>query len=134
MADGNLPPTFAPSIGTTAKRTGRPAKRLFDCGKYGRLSAPQIARIAGISGTAVNLRIANGWTGAKLCQPRGERPGQQKGAARSTQLAALRLALAFPHKIPTKTEICRVVPMTPNAAERWLRAFRQVWQERGGEE
>lgn len=129
MADGSA---FAPSLGTTSKRTGRPAGRLYDCGKFGRLSAPQIAHIAGISDTAARLRIANGWTGEKLCQPRGERPGAQKGVARSTQLAALRVAMAFPHRIPTVAELCRVQPMSPGSAERWLRAFRQVRAERGG--
>src|SRR5690606_10877108 len=42
----------------------------FDCGRHGRLTVVQIARIAGTSRTAIYQRIRAGRTGEALCEPR----------------------------------------------------------------
>ena len=128
MADGNLPHTFAPSLGTITRAIGRPPKALYDCGKHGQLSAAQIARVAGIDREAVVRRIASGVTGVALCAPRKQyprRPCRHK-------VAALRIAFASQDRTPTLDEIKALSGYSEREAGMWLRAIEAV--KRGGEE
>ena len=116
-------PATSPAAPVAASRRGRKALAL-DCGKYGKLTRQQIADMAGISLDGVRKRLELGWSGEHLCITRAEkrRVGRhRKGGSRPTMVTAMRLALAFPSRMPTAEEIREVQPMEYRAAIR-LRA------------
>lgn len=73
----------------------RPAK-LHDCGAAGMLSAPEIAARAGISYSAVRLRVASGVTGDALVAPptprRSRRTGRRHDCGSAGMLTAREIA------------------------------------------
>lgn len=107
-----------------AKRWGA----VYDCGKHGHLTAAQIAKLAGVTGTTVRYRIAQGWRGDKLCTPYRSATRRKSDAPcrMPTVAIAVKLARAFPNKVPTTREIIAAHPMSRTAASRWRQAFRDV--------
>ena len=125
-------PPPAPPVTASAprarKRTGC-APELYDCGRHGKLSVTAIAKLAGITGPGVRARIRRGETGAKLCrhQTQARREGWRiRGCSSWTMVTACRLALAFPHTLPTTREIMAIRPMSRGAATQWRSAMRDA--------
>lgn len=107
-----------------APRAPRDRSRKFDCGRYGKLSAKEIARIAGMSREGVWQRVQSGIVGAELCAPKHERlRGVKEKCARPTVMVAMKLARAYPDKTPTLAQIQKVHPMTARNAMRWRQAL-----------
>ena len=106
-------------------RGNKPA-RLYDCGKYGRLSRAQIAVVAGISTTAVAQRIRSGYTGERLCLPAKAGFSKRGVVCRSTMLVAAKIARQFPDRVPTLKEIMRVHPMAEATARNWQTVFHRL--------
>ncbi len=118
-----LAPILVPKLPPRSKGGRKP--KLHSCGKYGRLSARQIATIAGITDKAVHIRIAAGWKGEQLCQPVGDRPNHKKSTiCQPTMLMAVKIARRFRDRVPTVKELQAMHPMSLNAAIRWRRALR----------
>lgn len=120
------------ALGIPPKRAGRMgrAPERFDCGKHGRLSRPEIARIAGISYRAVVVRQEAGWTGEQLCMPIGIRPNQKIGEIRyPTMLHAARLAHHFRDHVPSVKELRAFRPMSAQAAQKWRLALMKAQAE-----
>lgn len=101
------------------------AKR-YDCGRFGQLTAAEIARIAGTSPAAIYARIRKGATGAGLCEQRWARQSQirKKSPPRRDMLVcAFRIAHEYPDRLPTIAEIRRIRPMSVNNAGVWRQAI-----------
>lgn len=105
----------------------RPLRRkLFDCGGE-MLTVSQIMRRTGLSDGAVRSRISRGLKGAELLR----RERKDAAAPRSsTMVLALRIADAFPDRLPTTKEIRKLYPMTPQTAERWLASVKAARERR----
>jgi hypothetical protein len=118
------------SILTTPKPVDRGGRRgrLHDCGRYGQLTVGQIAKRAGVTVEAVRFRINSGWTGDALCLKyrveHQRKPGSE--CRHPTMATAVRLARAFPDRVPTTKEIIAVRPMSRVSASRWRQAFRDA--------
>lgn len=121
--------TLTPTI-TSPKRKnnrGRKPERLYDCGKYGRLSRSQIATVAGISTKAVAVRLNGGWKGESLCAPKRSGCNRKRGVVcRSTMLVAAKIARRFPDRVPTTKEILEVHPMAESTARNWQTVFHRL--------
>jgi hypothetical protein len=110
------------------KRTGR----TFFCGaKLGHLTARQIATIAGISREGVWQRVKSGMKGPELCAPRYEsaRKAKEK-CSRPVMAIAMKLARAFPDKVPSVREIRKEHPMGARNAMRWRQAMNDANERR----
>ena len=105
---------------------GRKPERLYDCGKYGRLSRSQIATVAGISTVAVRQRIRAGYKGERLCLPARGGFAKRGVVCRSTMLTAAKIARQFPDRAPTWREIMRVHPMADSTARMWETVFHRL--------
>lgn len=116
---------------TTPKPLDRGGRRgqLHDCGKYGKLSVGQIARIAGVTTEAIRHRVNTGVKGAALCAPYKTNYRRTASCRNPSLIIAVKLATAFPHRAPTTEEIRKVHPMSRTAATRWRSAFRDVMDE-----
>ena len=128
----NLQP-LAPTIGAqpVRKRTGRPPV-LINCGRYGRLSVPQIAVVAGVTDAAIRARLRYGWKGGQLCQAVGARPNAKRGEIRvPTMLIAVQLAQRFRDRAPSAEEIRKFRPMSLSAASRWRQVIRAALEANG---
>lgn len=98
----------------------------FDCGRHGRLTVVQIARIAGTSRTAIYQRIRAGRTGEALCEPRWARQSEIRRASpprRHVLAAAFQLAAMYPDRLPSVAEIQRFRPMSRQNAQVWRQAI-----------
>lgn len=118
---------FGTAILTTPKKRcgGRKPKR-HDCGAHGMLTVTEIMRLAGISKTCVNLRLKWGWEKERLVVPGHSTRGdisKYRRPANGIMLAAIKLAKAFPDKLPTVEEIQSVRPMGRHCAVRWRKAL-----------
>ena len=105
---------------------GRKPERKYDCGKYGRLSRSQIAKVAGISNTAVRQRINSGYTGERLCLPAKAGFAKRGVVCRSTMLVAAKLARQFPSGVPTIKQIIAAHPMAESTARNWQTVFHRL--------
>lgn len=124
-----LAPTLRIAAPVPNRRGGRPAHR-HDCGRHGKLTLKQIARIAGVTPEAIRGRIGMGWKGELLCSPVGPRPNHRRGEIRlPTMLTAARIALHFRGQCPTVAQIRAAHPMTKKAAERWRLVFMKAMEE-----
>lgn len=113
--------------------------KTHDCGKYGRLTAPRIAEVAGVHHNTVLDRIRRGWTGEKLAAPAGKlgykpRPrrnggNDSKGPRRPSLVLALRLASEYCNTVPSVKEIQRLRPMSAAAAGRWRIAWAEALED-----
>ena len=114
--------TFGVATITTPKASARGRK--FNCGKYGELTAKQISQLAGISKEAVWQRVRAGYNGAALVAPKHESLRKAKAPCRRpTVLVAMKLARAFPDRVPSIREIRKVHPMCERNAMRWRQAM-----------
>lgn len=105
-------------------------EKLYDVGGGERLSIKQIAERTGLATHTIRSRLARGWRGAELLVPNQER--RRGGIARTpTQITALKLALAYPDRLPTTAEIRRLAPMSHTSAMRWRNAMRQAREHLG---
>lgn len=96
--------------------------KLIDCGSE-RLPVKEIARRTGVSEATVYNRIARGMRGKELLMRKTDR--RAHGGPRSpTVVLAVKLADAFPDRLPTTAEIRKLHPMVPQTAERWRNALR----------
>lgn len=112
---------------TIASPVVRDRGRRFDCGRFGKLTANEIARIVGMSREGAWQRIRSGIVGAELCAPKHEGLRQVKApCSRPTILVAMKLARAYPDKQPTLAQIKRVHPMTDRNAMRWRQALAET--------
>lgn len=119
--------TFGLATLTTPKPKKKKLGRRFDCGSYGKLRAPEIARITGMSREGVWQRVRHGVKGEALCAPKHEASRQAKEkCSKPVVLIAVKLARAFPHKVPTLKEIQAAHPMCERNAMRWRQAFTDV--------
>lgn len=92
------------------------------------LTTREIAEIIGGTPHNVRARISKGWKGSHLLIPLFER--RRLGVARTTtQVIALKLAHAFPHKIPSVAQIQAVHPMDKTTARYWRNAIKQAQEE-----
>ena len=118
------------SILTTPKPVDRGGRRgtRHDCGKHGKLTVGQIAKVAGVSVYAVRFRVNAGWKGEELCAPyrSHDKRKSDSGCRNPAVLTAVRLALAFPNRAPTTKEIMSIRPMSRGSASRWRQAFRDA--------
>jgi len=111
-------------------RAPRDRGRRFDCGRYGKLSAKQIAQMTGLTREGVWQRVKAGFKDEDLCMPRHE--GQRKPrevCRRPVVVVAMKLARAFPDRVPTLAEIQKVHPMHSRNAMRWRQALAQTMKE-----
>ena len=116
------------------RRGGASPEKLYDCGRHGQLSAGQIARMAGISDTAVYKRIDAGWAGEDLCAPRwAKQPDLREEGPLPPQrhilVAAFYFAARFPDREPTPEEIQEYRPMSLANAQLWRRAIAHARRE-----
>ena len=94
--------------------------KLYDCGNGQKLTVKQIMQRTGLGEASVRSRISRGVTGRDLL--RKER--RDAAAPRSsTMVLAIRIADAYPDRLPTTKEIRALHPMSVGAAERWRRAL-----------
>jgi len=101
--------------------------RKYDCGKHGKLTVSQIARLAGTTNKAIYQRIKRGFVCERLCELKYEgRRKIRRPCSNPTILIAVRLANAFPDRVPTTKEIVEVHPMCERNAMRWRQAFAEV--------
>jgi hypothetical protein len=118
------------NFGTPTLTTPRAAVRTgrrFDCGRYGKLTAKEIARLAGMTREGVWQRVRHGVKGADLCAPKHESKRHAKEKCSKPVVSiAVKLARAFPHKVPTLREIQQAHPMCERNAMRWRQAFADV--------
>lgn len=92
------------------------------------LTTREIAKIIGGTPHNVRARISKGWKGEHLLVPLFER--RRLGVARTTtQVIALKLAHAYPHKIPTVKQIQQVHPMSNATARYWRNAIKLAQEE-----
>lgn len=92
------------------------------------MTTRQIASKVGCEPRVIRARINKGWTGAELLSPLNSR--RRIGIPRTqTQIIALKLALAFPKKIPTAAQIIAVHPMSYTAALYWRNALKQAIED-----
>lgn len=106
-------------------RNPRANQVTHDCGKVaGRLTAKQIAAMTGLSREGVWKRIEAGVTGRRLLEPKYEGARKVKEPCRRPVMSvAMKLARAFPGRLPTTTEIRKVHPMGVRNALRWRQAM-----------
>ena len=124
-----MQPTFHLSTARGARQRPGRSPKLINCGKFGRLSIPQIAVVAGVTDPAIRQRIRRGWNGEQLCEPIGERPNAKRGEIRvPTMLTAVQLARQFRDRVPTVQEIRKAKPMSREAAVRWRQAIRTAFE------
>lgn len=98
--------------------------RKFDCGRFGQLSANEIAKITGMSREGVWQRVRSGVTGAALCAPKHDGLRKvQKPCKRPVVMVAMKLARAFPDRVPSLDAIRKVHPMCARNAMRWRQAI-----------
>jgi hypothetical protein len=98
--------------------------RTFDCGSYGKLTAKEIAALTGMSREGVWQRVRHGVKGDALCAPKHDSKRQAKEkCSKPVVLIAVKLARAFPHKVPSLKEIQAAHPMCERNAMRWRQAF-----------
>lgn len=117
------------SLGTPATRTFTAAPT-YDCGRLGKLTVSQIAKLSGVSPQGVRLRLRRGITGEALALPRWQ---SRKGATNKTSLVtAFRLARAFPDVLPSVAEIRKAVPMQPSKAYQRRAIMRQAMEALDG--
>ena len=110
-----------------SRRPNSQAKR-YDVGGGELLTTREIARIIGGSQHNVRQRIRQGWKGAALVLPLGER--RRIGAPRvNTQVIAFKLAQKFGRRIPTVAEIEAAHPMDETTATYWRNAIIRAWEE-----
>jgi hypothetical protein len=115
---------FGTATLVTPKAKKKRHGRTFDCGKFGKLRAPEIAKITGMSREGVWQRVRHGVKGEALCAPKHEskRHAKEK-CSKPVVRIAVKLARAFPHKVPTLKEIQAAHPMCERNAMRWRQAF-----------
>ena len=104
--------------------------RLHDCGPHGRLTAKQIAALAGISRGMVSIRISSGLRGEALVAPakRGVRlPGDYTVSVGTIGHigihVAVRLAVSHRDRAPTIAHLRDQYGMSRATAYRWRAAF-----------
>ncbi len=115
--------------GVTGDELLRPKRlKFFDVGNGEKLTVSQIMQRTGLSEASVRSRISRGYTGKRLLQK-----GRKDMAAprSSTMILAVRLADAFPDRLPTTKEIRKLYPMCAQTAERWLAAMRAAREHEG---
>lgn len=111
-------------VATIVGRVARDRGRKFDCGKFGKLTANEIARITGMSREGVWQRVRSGIVGAELCAPKHDGLRKVKTpCSRPTIMVAMKLARAYPNSTPTLAQIKKVHPMTDRNAMRWRQAL-----------
>lgn len=110
----------------------KPKGKEYDCGSHGMLTVADMSRKSGVSKEAIRLRMKNGWRGADLLMPAHEmkRNIVRKAPRKHVVLAAVKIARAFPHGIPTVKQIMKVHPMGERNALRWRQAFFQCEADR----
>lgn len=120
-----ITPSLAASLGTPQIKRGR--VKLYDCGKHGKLTARQIADRAGISVFTVYDRVRRKWPPADLAEPAHALQRQKADIPRMPcVITAVRIARAFPNRVPSVREIRAVAPMCVVAARRWQRALEEI--------
>ena len=116
---------------TLKPRAPRDRGRRFDCGRYGKLSAKQIAQMTGMSREGVWQRVNAGFKGEDLCQPKHQSLRKAKETCkRPVVVVAVKLARAFPDRVPTLEEIRKVHAMGDRNAMRWRQALAETIGER----
>lgn len=115
------------SFGVATIATPRARKshaKKFNCGAHGRLTAAQIARIAGITESRVHQRVRIGWKGEELCLAKHDslRVVRER-CSKPVVRIAMKLARAFPDGTPTLAQIRKVHPMCERNAMRWRQAL-----------
>lgn len=117
-------------VATLKPRAPRDRSRRFDCGRFGTLSTKQIAHLTGLTREGVWQRVRAGFTGEDLCLPRHEHARRPREACRRPVLmVAMKLARAFPDRLPSLAEIQQVHPMHARNAMRWRQALAQTMKE-----
>lgn len=108
----------------TTPRARKSRAKKFDCGAHGRLTAAQIARIAGITDSRVWARVRIGWKGEDLCRAKHDSLLVAKErCSQPVVRIAMKLARAFPDGTPTLAQIRKVHPMCERNAMRWRQAL-----------
>jgi hypothetical protein len=99
------------------------AKR-YDCGRYGRLTAKEIATASGLTIHGVFNRIYAGFEGDELVSARHDslRVTRER-CTKPTMSLAMKLAKKFQAGIPTVAEIRKAHPMCKRNAQRWRQAM-----------
>ena len=98
--------------------------RKFDCGKFGKMTAQEIARLTGMSREGVWQRVKAGIHGAELCAPKHDGLRKTKTrCSRPTIMVAMKLLRAFPANPPSVAQIKKIHPMTDRNAMRWRQAL-----------
>lgn len=101
-----------------------PNAKLYDCGKYGMLTARQIAVMAGITQNAVARRHQSGVRGAALCGPKNQAQKGVRAKCSNTVIGiAVKLVKAFPDRTPSVRQILDAHPMCKRNAQRWRQAL-----------
>ena len=112
----------------TTPRGRKSHARKWDCGKYGHLTAKEIASVAGITREGVWQRIrVGGVKGAALCAPKhdGLRVVREP-CSKPVVKIAVKLARAFPDSVPSVAAIRKVHPMCARNAMRWRQALAEA--------
>lgn len=105
----------------------RKVKR-YDCGKYGKLTATEIAKQAGIKKATVYDRLKQGYAGSDLAEPTKALMTRSRGGLcrYPNVVIALRITRTYPDRIPTAAEIQKVAPMCKRSANNWRVAMREA--------
>jgi hypothetical protein len=98
----------------------------YDCGSAGFLTTAQIAKRTGLTHSGATRRVLMGIRGAALLVPK--KADRTEQPARGSLLRALRIARAFPDRVPTMSELQRAVPMSRSNAARWQAAMRDLME------
>src|SRR5690606_36920096 len=104
----------------------RAGTAIYDCGKFGWLTAKQIAAIAGTSKTAIYKRLDAGVRGDALCDRRWANQSKVRRDSpprRHSLVLALRIATLFPDRLPTLEEIKALRTMSDQNAQVWRQAI-----------
>ncbi|MFD0738268.1 hypothetical protein ACFQZQ_03055 [Lysobacter koreensis] len=102
--------------------------KLHACGRHGKLTARQIADLAGVCVETIRARIKAGVVGPSLVAPAWDsKRGQVKAQCRRPALlTACKLARAFPDRVPNTREIQALQPMSRSSALRWQQGYRDA--------
>lgn len=112
------------TIASAKRKADRKTTVRWDCGRYGMLTPIEVAKMAGISRSGAWARMRSGIKGADLCMRKSELPTQVKERCSNTVvLVAVKLARAFPGRVPSVKDIRATHPMCRRNAQRWRQAF-----------
>lgn len=123
----------SPPVGAQQARRVAPTT-IYDCGKYGWLTAKQIAGIAGTSKTAIYKRVKANARGEALCDRRWANQSKVRNNSpprRHSLVLALRIAVQFPDRLPTIEEVQALRTMSRQNATVWRQAIATAWKAAG---